>query len=73
MILYQCLDHNKICIQILKRVVLVEFKSLVECLKELLSEVNIDFIEGKGMRLVSIDPGRDLVIYGTSYRMSSAT
>lgn len=36
----------------------VQFKSLIECLKELLSEVNIDFIEGKGMRLVSIDPGR---------------
>ena len=36
----------------------VQFKSLIECLKELLSEVNIDFIQGKGMRLVSIDPGR---------------
>lgn len=36
----------------------VQFKSLIECLKELLSEVNIDFIQDKGMRLVSIDPGR---------------
>ena len=36
----------------------LQFKSLIECLKELLIEVNIDFIEDKGMRLVCIDPGR---------------
>ncbi len=36
----------------------LQFKSLIECLKELLIEVNVDFIQDKGMRLVSIDPGR---------------
>lgn len=41
----------------------LQFKSLVECLKELLSEVNMDFIEGKGTRLVSIDPGRVAMIH----------
>ncbi len=41
----------------------LQFKSLIECLKELLSEVNMDFIEGKGIRLVSIDPGRVAMIH----------
>jgi len=36
----------------------LQFKSLIECLKELLIEVNVDFIQNKGMRLISIDPGR---------------
>ena len=41
----------------------LQFKSLIECLKELLCEVNMDFIEGKGIRLVSIDPGRVAMIH----------
>lgn len=41
----------------------LQFKSLIECLKELLNEVNIDFIEGKGIRLISIDPGRVAMIH----------
>lgn len=41
----------------------LQFKSLVECLKELISEVNMDFIGGKGIRLVSIDPGRVAMIH----------
>lgn len=41
----------------------LQFKSLVECLKELLLEVNMDFIEDKGIRLVSIDPGRVAMIH----------
>jgi len=36
----------------------LQFKSLLECLKELLDEVNFEFIEGKGVRMVTLDPGR---------------
>lgn len=41
----------------------LQFKSLLECLKELLTEVNMEFIEGKGMRLVSIDPGKVAMVH----------
>lgn len=36
----------------------IQFKSLLECLKELLDEVNFEFIEGKGMRMITLDPGK---------------
>ncbi|CAM9255940.1 unnamed protein product, partial [Sphacelaria rigidula] len=41
----------------------ISFKSLFECLKELLTEVNMEFIEGKGIRLVSIDPGNVAMVH----------
>lgn len=41
----------------------IQFKSLFECLKELLTEVNMEFIEGKGIRLVSIDPGNVAMVH----------
>ena len=41
----------------------LQFKSLIECLKELLYEVNMDFIEGKWICLVSIDPGRVAMVH----------
>ncbi|CAM9203354.1 unnamed protein product [Pylaiella littoralis] len=41
----------------------VQFKSLIECLKELICEVNMDFIEGKGIRLISIDRGRIAMVH----------
>lgn len=41
----------------------LQFKSLFECLKELLTEVNIEFIEKKGIRLVSIDPGNVAMVH----------
>lgn len=41
----------------------VQFKSLFECLKELLTEVNVEFIENKGIRLVSIDPGNVAMVH----------
>lgn len=41
----------------------LQFKTLLECLKELLTEVNMEFIEGKGMRLVSIDPGKVAMVH----------
>ncbi|ACH46832.1 putative PCNA [Feldmannia species virus] len=40
-----------------------QFKSLCECLKELLTDVNMEFIENKGIRLVSIDPGRVAMVH----------
>ena len=40
-----------------------QFKSLCECLKELLTDVNVEFIENKGIRLVSIDPGRVAMVH----------
>ena len=41
----------------------IQFKSLFECLKELLTEVNVEFIENKGIRLVSIDPGNVAMVH----------
>ena len=41
----------------------LQFKSLFECLKELLTEVNVEFIEKKGIRLVSIDPGNIAMVH----------
>lgn len=41
----------------------LQFKSLLECLKELLTEVNMEFIEDKGMRLVAIDPGNVAMVH----------
>ena len=41
----------------------LQFKNLCECLKELLSEVNMEFIEKKGIRLVSIDPGNVAMVH----------
>lgn len=41
----------------------LQFKSLLECLKELLTEVNIEFIENKGVRLVAIDPGNVAMVH----------
>lgn len=56
--LEQPIHNERKLVLLMKTSQCLQFKSLVECLKELLSEVNIDFIENKGMRLVSIDPGR---------------
>lgn len=41
----------------------LQFKSLLECLKELLTEVNVEFVENKGIRLVSIDPGNIAMVH----------
>jgi len=41
----------------------LQFKSLFECLKELLEEVTIEFIEGKGVRLVALDPGSVAMVH----------
>lgn len=41
----------------------LQFKSLLECLKELLTEVNVEFIENKGVRLVAIDPGNVAMVH----------
>jgi len=41
----------------------LQFKNLLECLKELLTEVNLEFIEGKGVRVVSIDPGKVAMVH----------
>lgn len=55
----------------------LQFKSLMECLKELLTEVNMEFIEKKGIRLVSIDPGNiamvHLVINAVEYFYAKGT
>ena len=55
----------------------LQFKSLMECMKELLDEVNIEFVEGKGVRLVTLDPGRvamvHLVIDAVEYFFSKGT
>jgi len=55
----------------------LQFKSLFECLKELLTEVNVEFIENKGIRLVSIDPGNvamvHLVINSVEYFYAKGT
>lgn len=55
----------------------LQFKSLFECLKELLTEVNVEFIEKKGIRLVSIDPGNvamvHLVINSVEYFYAKGT
>ena len=40
-----------------------QFKNLCECLKELLTDVNLEFIENRGIRLVSIDPGRVAMVH----------
>ena len=41
----------------------LQFKSLLECLKELLTEVNMEFVQNKGMRLVAIDPGNVAMVH----------
>lgn len=41
----------------------LQFKSLLECMKELLDEVNVEFIEGKGVRLVTLDPGKVAMVH----------
>ena len=41
----------------------IQFKSLLECLKELLTQVNMEFIENTGVRLVSIDPGKVAMVH----------
>ncbi|CAM9154034.1 unnamed protein product [Ectocarpus sp. 8 AP-2014] len=41
----------------------MQFKALLECLKELLTEVNVEFIENKGIRLVAIDPGNVAMVH----------
>lgn len=41
----------------------LQFKALLECLKELLTEVNMEFIQDKGMRLVAIDPGNVAMVH----------
>lgn len=41
----------------------LQFKALLECLKELLTEVNMEFIEDKGLRLVAIDPGNVAMVH----------
>lgn len=55
----------------------LQFKSLFECLKELLTEVNVEFIENEGIRLVSIDPGHvamvHLVINAVEYFYAKGT
>ena len=55
----------------------LQFKSLFECLKELLTEVNVEFIENTGIRLVSIDPGNvamvHLVINSVEYFYAKGT
>lgn len=49
-------DGRKMLV-LLKTTQCVQFKTLMESLKELLTEVNMEFIEGAGVKLVSIDPG----------------
>lgn len=55
----------------------LQFKSLMECMKELLDEVNVEFVEGKGVRLVTLDPGKvamvHLVIDAVEYFFSKGT
>lgn len=55
----------------------LQFKSLFECLKELLEEVTIEFIEGKGVRLVALDPAQiamvHLVIDSVEYFFAKGT
>jgi len=41
----------------------LQFKSLFECLKELLEEVTIEFIENKGLRLVALDPAKVAMVH----------
>ena len=41
----------------------LQFKALLECLKELLTEVNMEFVENKGLRLVAIDPGNVAMVH----------
>lgn len=49
----------------------LQFKSLIECLKDLLVEVNLEFIEDTGIRIIRIDPGHigmvHLVINNVEY------
>lgn len=55
----------------------LQFKSLFECMKELLDEVNVEFVEGKGVRLVTLDPGKvamiHLVINAVEYFFAKGT
>jgi len=41
----------------------VSFKAILECLKELLTEVNMEFIENRGIRIVSLDPGKIAMVH----------
>lgn len=55
--------NNRKLIVLMRTSQCVQFKSLCECLKELLTDVNLEFIENKGIRLVSIDPGRVAMVH----------
>jgi len=57
-----CHQNRKLLV-LMKTSQCLQFKSLLECLKELLTEVNMEFIEGKGIRLVSIDPGKVAMVH----------
>lgn len=55
-------DGRKIIV-LMRTLQCLQFKALLECLKELLTEVNLEFIQGKGLRLVAIDPGNVAMVH----------
>jgi len=56
--------HNgKKLLVLMKTSQCIQFKSLLECLKELLTEVNMEFIENRGIRIVSLDPGKIAMVH----------
>lgn len=59
----QPVENGRKLLVLLRTSQCLQFKSLVECLKELLTEVNVEFVENKGLRLVSIDPGNVAMVH----------
>lgn len=59
----QPIHNGRKLLMLLKTSRSIQFKSLFECLKELLEEVTIEFIEGKGVRLVALDPAHIAMVH----------
>lgn len=59
----QPVENGRKLLMLMRTSQCLQFKSLFECLKELLTEVNVEFIEKKGIRLVSIDPGSVAMVH----------